>query len=600
MKSVVFDTEVFPNYFLCSFMNVDTQRVRHFEMHADQALNVDVLEQILKSHRVIGFNSTHFDMPILAEAIASQSNVAVFKLCESIIKNNTRAWQHELTMPDAPDHVDLIEVAPGTATLKIYGGRLHCRRLQDLPIEPGTLITPDMRATLREYCANDLATTRELYLALLPQLQLRERMGEQYAQNLMSKSDAQIAEAVIVAEVATRMGKHIDKPESLAGTVFAYSAPNWISLASAAGAQALAAVAAAEFVVADNGTVKMPTEIATLAITIGAGVYRMGIGGLHSSESSVAHHADADHVLVDRDVASYYPSIILNCGLAPAQMGEHFSSVYRSIVERRLSAKQAGDKVTADVLKIVVNGSFGKLGSPYSRLYSPQLLIQTTLTGQLALLMLIERLEAEHISVVSANTDGIVIRCPRAQLDVMLSVIEGWEIHTGFSTEETEYRSLYSRDVNNYIAIKPDGKVKLKGVFAVGGLAKNPVSEICVGAVVKHLITGASLEDTVRACRDIRKFVTVRTVRGGALNQAGQLLGKAVRWYYSTQISDPLTYQINGYTVPRSHGAQACLELPDEIPDDLDIVRYVEEARRMLVDLGAVNETPELATAEMF
>ena len=589
MTPLVFDTEVFPDYFLCSFMNVDTQRVKHFEMHADQVLDVELLEQILKAHRVIGFNSSHFDMPVLAEAIATQSSLAEFQRCESIIKDNLRSWQHELAMPDAPDHVDLIEVAPGIASLKIYGGRLHCRRLQDLPIEPGTSISADMRATLREYCENDLATTRALYLALLPQLQLRESMGVQYAQNLMSKSDAQIAEAVIVAEVRAR-GVTVDKPESLVGTTFRYTAPHWIELTSAAGAQALAGVTTCEFVVASNGFVLMPAAIATLKTTIGAGTYRMGIGGLHSSESSVAHHADADHLLVDRDVASYYPSIILNCGLAPAQMGAHFSAVYRSIVERRLAAKLAGDKVAADVLKIVVNGSFGKLGSPYSRLYSPQLLIQTTITGQLALLMLIERLEAEHISVVSANTDGLVIKCPRAKLDVMLSVIESWEIHTGFDTEQTEYSALYSRDVNNYVAVKPNGAVKLKGAFAVGSLAKNPVSEICVGAVVKYLVDGVAIEDTVNACADIRKFVTVRTVKGGALDQAGQLLGKAVRWYYSTQLTEPLTYQINGYTVPLSHGARGCLELPDQLPDDLDRVRYVDTARSMLVDLGALRE----------
>ena len=39
--------------------------------------------------------------------------------------------------------------------------------------------------------------------------------------------------------------------------------------------------------------------------------------------------------------------------------------------------------------KIQINGSFGKLGSKYSLLYAPDLLLQTTITGQLALLMLI-------------------------------------------------------------------------------------------------------------------------------------------------------------------------------------------------------------------
>ena len=58
----------------------------------------------------------------------------------------------------------------------------------------------------------------------------------------------------------------------------------------------------------------------------------------------------------------------------------------------------------------MLNGTFGKTGSPYSVLFAPEMMIQTTITGQLALLMLIEHLETASISVISANTDGIVIQ----------------------------------------------------------------------------------------------------------------------------------------------------------------------------------------------
>ena len=116
----------------------------------------------------------------------------------------------------------------------------------------------------------------------------------------------------------------------------------------------------------------------------------MGIGGLHSCEKSQYVVADENTVLRDADVSSYYPSIILQQKLSPKAMGKDFITIYQSIVSRRIEAKHRGDKVTADTLKICVNGSFGKLGSKYSALYAPELLIQTTLTGQLALLMLIE------------------------------------------------------------------------------------------------------------------------------------------------------------------------------------------------------------------
>jgi DNA polymerase elongation subunit (family B) len=175
----------------------------------------------------------------------------------------------------------------------------------------------------------------------------------------------------------------------------------------------LATVCSALFVVGEDGTIGMPEQLKELGIAIGDSVYRMGIGGLHSSEQKAIHYATDDTILVDRDVASYYPAIILNTGMYPEQMGPNFLTVYRDIVRQRLDAKKRGDKVAADSLKITINGTFGKLGSPWSTLYAPNLLIQVTVTGQLALLMLIERLELRGIPVVSANTDGLVIKCPK-------------------------------------------------------------------------------------------------------------------------------------------------------------------------------------------
>jgi hypothetical protein len=268
-------------------------------------------------------------------------------------------------------------------------------------------------------------------------------------------------------------------------------------------------------------------------------------------------------------------------------MGEPFLRVYREIVEQRLAAKHAGDKVKADALKITINGSFGKFGSKWSALYSPDLLIQTTLTGQLALLMLIEALEVAGIAVVSANTDGVVIKCPVNKQNVMDDIVFEWETCTGFNTEATNYRSLYSRDVNNYLAFKLGGGFKAKGAYASAGLSKNPSNEICTDAVVAFLNDGTSIEDTVHACWDISRFVTIRSVKGGAIDQQGHYLGKAVRWYYSTTAQGPIRYRLNHYTVARSYGAQALMDLPDQFPSDVDFDLYIAEAQTILKDIGA-------------
>lgn len=253
-----------------------------------------------------------------------------------------------------------------------------------------------------------------------------------------------------------------------------------------------------------------------------------------------------------------------------------------------LEAELAYHKVQSDTLKISTNGSFGKLGSKYSALYAPELLIQTTITGQLALLMLIERMESEGIRVASANTDGIVCVCPKSREELMSEVAFGWMLGTSYELERTDYIAVASRDVNNYVAVKTDGDVKGKGCFAPQGLAKNPDLPIVYEAVAKHIADGAPIEETIRDCDDVRQFVTVRRVQGGAVWR-DQYLGKAVRFYYSTEAADDecIHYAKNSNRVPKSAGAKPLMDLPDSFPNDVNYSAYITEAEKLLCEVGA-------------
>jgi len=593
MRTEVFDIEVYRDYFLIGCRDVDTGEVTAFEQWPGNPLDVRRVRKHFGARRIVGFNSKRFDAPLVALALTGASCETLKLVADAIITKNLQPWQvskqFDFEIPDW-DHIDIFDVAPGVATsLKIYAGRLHSKRMQDLPIEPDASIADVDRERLRDYClGSDTVATVDLWRSLQPQIALREVMSAQYKLDLRSKSDAQIAEAVIKAQVTEVLARPVERPTIAPGTVYRYAPPYFITFQGEVLREALALVCAQEFVVGDSGSIQMPKAISSLKLTIGSSTYKMGIGGLHSTEQGISHYADSDTVLVDRDVASYYPAIILGCGLYPKHLGPAFLRVYDKIVQRRLAAKHSGDKVTADALKITINGAYGKLGSKWSTLYSPDLLIQVTLTGQICLLMLIEMLEGQGISVVSANTDGIVIKCPRALQSRMDACIWTWEQMTGFDTEAAEYRSLHSRDVNNYIAVKTDGSAKLKGAYAPAGLMKNPQNEISAEAAREFLKNGTPVEQTVRACQDMRKFITVRQVRGGGVDQSGAYLGRAVRWYYSTEVEGPLRYKVNGYTVPRSEGARAAMEMPASIPADLDFDWYVRDAQSILVDVGIV------------
>ena len=127
----------------------------------------------------------------------------------------------------------------------------------------------------------------------------------------------------------------------------------------------------------------------------------------------------------------------------------------------------------------------------------------------------------------------------------------------------------------------------MKGAYALESLAKNPVNALATKAAVRWLRDGTDVGDTVRACTDVRELVTVRTVKGGAIDQGGQYLGKTVRWYYARGVEGALRYQVNNYTVARSEGARPLMELPDQLPGDIDYAWYELEALSILCDVGA-------------
>lgn len=546
----VFDYEVYKNFVCVSFQSMLTGKLIYFEL-SDWSPSYDKIffRYILQHATLVGFNSIKYDM-VIANLMLNGCSPAQMKIASDLmIKAEYSAqdvYKHfKIKSADRLklNQIDLIEVAPLRASLKIYGGRLHTPFMQDLPFHEATTLTWEQSRIVKLYNFKDLVHTRFLRLGLEPQVALRYQMSNEYGIDLRSRSDAQIAETVISEELTKALGYYPKQPEIAPGTVYRYKDPKFLTFKTDLMKWVFQQCLNAEFVVGEHGSIVMPQNLADLEVPIRDGVYRMGIGGLHSSESKRSHIATDDVRILDRDVTSYYPYLILNQGLYPSHLGIHFLVVYRAIVERRVAAKEkgiacgkAGDKVgeaqwkaVAESLKIVVNGSYGKLGSKYSVLYAPDLLIQTTITGQLSLLSLIERMELAGITVISANTDGVTMKVPKNLQLVYEAIIKDWEIETRFETEETEYLAMYSRDVNNYVALKKPkkagDKVELKGKGAFGNpwadssriepwLHKNPTSQICMDAVKALLVDRVPVEETIRNSKDITKFISVRTVSG--------------------------------------------------------------------------------------
>lgn len=658
--TMVFDVELYRNYFLAAFLHLETGKVCYVESDMLGTINLQKLEYILSKFLTVGFNSNGFDMPIVSMALGGctiqQMKDATVRIIEYQENYRDVLKSYKCRVNKHYNHIDVIEVAPLFGSLKAYAGRLHARRMQDLPFHPSIDLNSDQVAITRYYCVNDLQNTRLLYDSLSAEMNLRIELSAQYGIDLRSKSDAQIAEYVISSEVQKLNGYKAEKPYIAPGTAYGYKTPAYMQgFQTSQMQQTLRVVQGSKFIVAEHGSIAMPPEIADLKLTIGGSTYTMGIGGLHSTESKTAHIAGGGYKLFDFDVTSYYPSIILNQGLFPYHLGRAFLQVYATLVSRRLAAKAAGQKLIANCLKIVINGSYGKLGSKWSNLYAPDLLVQVTMTGQLSLLLLIEWLELSGISVVSANTDGIVIKPHETQIDLMHQIIKYWEQQTKFEMESTEYAGLYSRDVNSYFAVKTDGTVKSKGAYnnpwsddsdKAKWMHKNPSAQITIEAVEKYLVDKTPIARTIMECTDITKFVSVRAVKGGAVQvlekaeppkhgtreelivlagftqyfgglwvhpDAGEnlaafttdqaydralqammtpercdYLGKTVRWYYATGDNGEMVYALSGNKVPKSDGAKPMMDMVQGMPHDVDYEWYINESEKILKQIGLV------------
>lgn len=671
------DIECFHNWFLVGITDHATGNQWDFQLTADHPLDIASITTLLQHYTIITFNGTNYDLPILMLALQGADNATLKAANDEIIVKQLKWWmfykKYGCWPPEWIDHIDISEVAPGVrVSLKQFACRMHSKLVQDTPVDFNLPLPMEHVVDEIHYCRNDRAITRELRDTIDSRIQMRMKLSERFGVDLRSKSDAQAAEAMVKAEWARRMRDSIDRYQALPdgdsrdlmvvggdfphlsvgsydvdfrgtpkpivphyphGTTFKVQLPDYIHFVTPAMRQFLEVVRGCDFFISNKDEVEMmgmdgvgvrtgvliPDALKGHDIVIGRSTYRVGIGGLHSSESSASHRsAPGVCTLMTADVASYYPSLILNAGMNPSQLGPLFSTIYRGFYDERIHAKGAADLhpegsaardelVTArDGLKIVLNGSFGKLFSRFSIFYAPEFGIAVTISGQLSLLMLIERLELAGIRVVSANTDGVEMSVPAGREWIAESIMSWWEQHTGLVLERNSYLALYSRDVNNYVSLGFNGRAKRKGVFGETGVLENrhPDLDICADAVVEFLRSGTPLDQTIHACQDIRKFIRVRGARGGGTwfrngqdnfvtkddgtkaLYSGVHLGRAVRWYYRTGSTDFIVDTKSLNKVAGSDGAQPLMELPEQLPTDIDYPYYVTVAEKMLEDIG--------------
>lgn len=379
---------------------------------------------------------------------------------------------------------------------------------------------------MADYNDNDVYIVAELIRMNQEEVLLRYRISEEYKVDVYSASRSTIADKVIVKLYSKFTGLHpkafIDTKtirrkilvSEILSDKIAFSTPELNDILS--GIRSL--------------TLKGEKGEFDREFTFMGTSYTIATGGLHSNEIPAVYIENSDSIIVDRDVASYYPNMIRSLKVCQKHLiPKAWFRIADTIVDERLEHKHLAKDKSLDVmerdkhataaacLKIVANaGIFGKMGSEKSFLCDKKAMYQVTINGQLFLLMLIEKLELAGIHVISANTDGIVTIVPRELEQTADDICHWWEKHLGLELEFTYYTKYVTEGVNSYLTVKRGGSSKFKGrmnpKMFLEDLSKGYNSPIVAKCVTEYFINGTPVMETLRNAKSILDFCRTQNV----------------------------------------------------------------------------------------
>ena len=262
---------------------------------------------------------------------------------------------------------------------------------------------------------------------------------------------------------------------------------------------------------------------------------------------------DNSYIYVHWDIASFYPSIMDVYKIAPAHMNEGvFVKLIHWLKETRVTAKHSKEDyidgipkdVLAQVLKIVINSIYGKLGFEKGDICDRLAVLKVTINGQLMIMMLCESLELAGIEVVSANTDGIVVKLHKKNKAKFEEIADEWKRLTKLDADSEEYRCYINRDINNYVIEELNGKVSYKGalhptMYAVD-LQKGYDMPIVAKSVVDYFLNDKPILETLYECKNILDFCKTQNVGRQfhvefTVGTKREILQKNVRFYVTNK-----------------------------------------------------------------
>ena len=244
-------------------------------------------------------------------------------------------------------------------------------------------------------------------------------------------------------------------------------------------------------------------EEAELKLMIAGLEHTIAWGGIHAGIPKETITCNDDEVIFDIDVGQLYPNLMRVYKLLSraAQKPEMLDFV----LDTSMRLKAEGKKKEREPYKRQCNIFYGAEGDPFNPLYDPLHRKLVCVFGQVFLIDLIDKIE-DIVFIINSNTDGIFFKCKKRDIPELQRRVREWEKRTKLQMEYDEYSKFISKDVNNYLAVKANGKIHAKGAYVKDLNDLDYDLPIVNEALRNYMIFATPVEVTVNACTDFRKF----------------------------------------------------------------------------------------------
>ena len=576
MKYLFYDFEIYPNFFLCVFKDREGRKVVIHSM-MDFSKPLLRLKSKLDELIFVGFNNIRYDSVMLNYLLKHFMTTTVSTLTKTMYEMSQEIIEqgqyYKKVLGSRGAYFNTLEMdtstyAPQNVSLKELGCRLHHHTLENLPLPPNTIIEEKHISLLEHYCENDVDITVKVFDEYLGEVESIWEIIDYFG---LDKSECSYAIGSVVEKGLADGNLKVTYPSK-----FRYKPPIEFNFKMQESKDILETF---------KGLILEPNSSFSLQMQLGDVTIEFGLGGIHGAMPQSQYKN-----LIDLDVSQFYPEIIDRYDLLASTVSDR--GALRSLIEAKERYGREGDTRREKAIKKGINSYYGRTGFDNSKVYSPDKMYSTTITGQLMMLRLAEDLHLAGYEVMYLNTDGLTIVDNGD--DNYKEIAKQWQKEFGFKLKEVRFNRAVYRDVNNFIAEEEDGTIKRKGVFNTDiTMKRSCFARVSADAVVEYLLHDTNIREYINAHNDMRGFLMYHKYNKDMsvfLYENGDFtpLDNVVRYYLSKDKENAILHQKEGSETFANREINNNVELADviddfnKIPSNLDKERYVTIAYDLL------------------